>query len=117
MKFRIFDNDLVQIEETPELNDDSIDVPDLGFYDDAEVKDAITLVWKQLFNELVDEAENRIDKQIGDQRGKQDVSVLLDKVSPMISSLIRNLRTSFEQNVDKVHNHLVKFVKQNYSTR
>lgn len=101
-----------------ELKDEFvIDVPELGEFTDEVGRDSVHSSWKQLFNELVDEGEERIDRMVGSKRGVEHPDNLLKEVTPAISNYLSGIKESLAKNIESVAKYLVNFVKKNYALK
>lgn len=98
--------------EVEELEDEEVEILDLGEFTDSEVEDSIVTSWNQLFNELVDEGESRIDRRFGEVRGKKDIS---NNAMSVIKDYVQRIQESLSNNINRVEKYLSSFVKRNYA--
>ena len=76
------------------------------------MEDSIIGSWNQLFNELVDEGEERIDRKFGEVRRKEDIT---NSAKSIIQDYVQKIKENLGANIDKVEHYLYGFLKKNYS--
>lgn len=106
----MIDLDSLEINKEDEVEDTS--VLDLGVFSDEKMEDSIIGSWNQLFNELVDEGEERIDRKFGEVRRKEDIT---NSAKSIIQDYVQKIKENLGANIDKVEHYLYGFLKKNYS--